>query len=333
VANQMDEPTILDQIRAAGPGSPFDPRSTVWTGSSLSRVVLPDGQAFVLKHLRPEHDWITRLSHGYGRVQHLWRSGVFAALDPVVEHGVVGVIEGHGAEALVMRDLTGSLNAPDCFLDREHVEALMAVLARFHTFAEGLEVAGLCSIAESANLMNPDLHRTDRGENRLEGGGDALQRGLDYLVSRAGGEAGEALAAYYGDIPGFEAAVLEATERPTLVHGDTRVENVGVAGGRLVAVDWGDLTLIGPREWDVVAFTVQAAEVHTGASVNEIRSLYERHAPQPLDDELLRLSWLRHFAGYGVANVGELAAAADDDARRRMKARLASNIEGFRNFY
>lgn len=327
----MLDNAVLDEVARTGRGEHFEPRHFVWTGSDLSRVELADGRAFVLKHLHAEGDWVSRLSNGIGRAQLVWRSGLLTQLDPVVEHGIVGIVEIDGIEALVMHDLSGRLNAPDCLLSVQKTEALMGALARFHDFAVSLDLPDLCSIHDVANLTNPALLRADRGRGHFEAGGDAVQQGLDYLVAKVGGAAADALAAFFDDVPGFASTVAERMSRPWLSHGDPRAENLGVADGRLVAVDWGELTGVAPREFDVAGFTVQAVCVHTEATPDQIRAAYERHASEPLDDELMRLAWLKHMTGAGVGNVGELAATSDPEERQRARARVSTTVAAFRD--
>ena len=69
------EDSILRKVRAAGPGEPFDPRAVSYTGTDLRRVTLDDGSAFIGMHLRPNGDWLMRVTNGTGRAQLLWTAG------------------------------------------------------------------------------------------------------------------------------------------------------------------------------------------------------------------------------------------------------------------
>ena len=44
----------------------------------------------------------------------------------------------------------------------------------------------------------------------------------------------------------------------SLVHGDAKLETLGLDGDRLVAIDWGEPTGIGPAQIDVALFAVMS---------------------------------------------------------------------------
>jgi aminoglycoside phosphotransferase (APT) family kinase protein len=68
-------------------------------------------------------------------------------------------------------------------------------------------------------------------------------------------EISEAVMAVHEDPTGLAEALM-ASAPPTLVHGDDRLENFGLNGNRLVAIDWGELTGIGPAAIDVARLAV-----------------------------------------------------------------------------
>ena len=49
---------------------------------------------------------------------------------------------------------------------------------------------------------------------------------------------------------------LEDAAPTTLLHGDFKLGNVGLRDGRLVLIDWGELTGTGPAEMDVAWFAL-----------------------------------------------------------------------------
>jgi hypothetical protein len=57
----------------------------------------------------------------------------------------------------------------------------------------------------------------------------------------------------------------------TLLHGDAKLENLGLSSHGLVAIDWGDLTGFGPREVDVAWFALKGT-ARIGCSPGEIYS-------------------------------------------------------------
>jgi len=46
----------------------------------------------------------------------------------------------------------------------------------------------------------------------------------------------------------------------TLLHGDAKLENLGLGSSGLVAIDWGDLTGFGPPEIDVAWYALQGKD-------------------------------------------------------------------------
>jgi aminoglycoside phosphotransferase (APT) family kinase protein len=73
----------------------------------------------------------------------------------------------------------------------------------------------------------------------------------------SGGDVAEAIFAVHAD-PEPLAEALLASAPATLVHADAKLENLGFDGDRLVAIDWGELTGVGPPEIDVAWFAVMS---------------------------------------------------------------------------
>ena len=318
---------LLSMVLDAGPGDPFDPRAVVFTGSDLRSVMLPDGSRVIVKHLHPQGDWFSRATGGTNRPQQVWRSGVLVELEQVVEHGIVGLIDFGDHEALVMHDLSEWLFPPDAWLERSDIDTLMNRLARFHDVASTVALpTALCGIAERANMCNPAAHRDDHGRHAAQGGPQAFQSALDYLADRVGGAAGAVLAGFFDDLPGFEAEVLMRTVRPTLLHGDTKAENLGIHGDRLVAVDWGEATGIGPAEFDIVRFAFGACGLTTDLTPPDIYNIYDHHTSTRLDDGLLRLATLACMANNGIGNLATISPTTDPEMKQRSKDRLRHTL-------
>jgi hypothetical protein len=325
---------LLSMVVDAGPGEPFDPRAVVFTGSDLRCVTLADGTQLIVKHLHREGDWLARATDGTDRPQQVWRSGVLTALEPVVEHGVVGLIDVGDHQALVMHDLSGWLFAPDVWLDRTDVDLLMNRLACFHELASTIDLpTSLCTIAERANLCNPAAHRHDNGRHPAPGGAQAIEGALNYLAERAGGAAGTRLAGFFDDLAGFAVQVTDLTDRPTLLHGDAKAENLGIHDDRLVAVDWGELTGVGPAEFDIVRFAFGACGYSTSLTPPEVYELYNGHVMVPLDGELVRLATLSCSVNNGIGNLATIAATTDPELKQRAKNRLRLVFAELRRLY
>lgn len=331
-----DDEALVREAIASKRGTAFDPRVLRFTGTALERVELDDGRVFVVKHLDPEGDWLARATGGIGRAQRLWSSGLLERLRPVVDHGVVGIIRLRDGDAIVMRDLSGALVAPEAHIDREGVEELLVRMAAFHAFAETLDAPGLCSIAQRCGFTNPAFHRDDRGPSPLARDGEApamITDAVAHLAGRAGGPAGRALLGYFDDLPAMVREIGSRTPRAALLHGDAKPENLGCSSGRLVAVDWGELTGRGPAEFDVVRFAFAASGFHAPLAPAEILEVYDRHALRPLDPDLVRLAMLATMATNGVGLLARITRYEDPELKQRAKDCLAAGIDALRRAY
>jgi hypothetical protein len=300
-----------------------------YTSTDLRSVTLASGQRVVVKHLAPDGDWLMRASGGVGRAQELWRSGVLSALDPVVEHGIIGLVDFGDHEAIVMHDLSGTLIPEVGMLAPDYVEALLAAMAQFHQAAASVELPPLCSVAARCNVMSPAFHDTDSGPGRLATGA-SMRTALDVLASRSTRAGAAALWSVIDDPDAFAAEVAEYSKRPTLVHGDAKPPNLGHNGVRLVAVDWGELTGPGPAEIDVVRFAFAACDLYCELQPDAIFEMYDRHAPLPLDPDLLRLAILGDVATFGVGRLAVIRDLTDDAVRARARANFRTGMARFR---
>ena len=323
---------VLAEVRAAGTSSAFDPRDLKYTSTDLQSVGLSTGERVVVKHLASQGDWLMRASGGVGRAQELWRAGTLSALDSVVDHGVIGLVDFGDHEAIVMRDLSATLIPEFALLTPDHVDAVLGAMARFHGAAASMDLPPLCSVAARCNVMNPAFHDTDQGPGRLSTGA-SVKTALEFLASRATRAGAAALWSVIDDRDAFAAEVAAHTKRPTLVHGDAKPPNLGYDRDRLVAIDWGELTGPGPAEIDVVRFAFAACDLYCDLQPDELFEMYDRHARLPLDRDLLRLAILGDVACFGVGRLGVIQDLTDDRVRERAKANFRSGMARFRAAY
>ena len=323
---------VLAEVRAAGVGSLFDPRGLKYTSTDLRSIRLSSGERVVIKHLAADGDWLMRASGGVGRAQALWRSGVLSALDPVVEHGVIGVVDFGDHEAIVMRDLSRVLIPEMGMVAHGDVVAVLGAMARFHEAARSVELPALCSVADRCNVMSPAFHDSDHGPGQLSTG-DAVRTALDVLASRSTRAGAKAMWSVIDDPDAFAAEVAARTERPTLVHGDAKPPNLGHHDGRLVAIDWGELTGPGPAELDVVRFAFAACDLYCELGPDDMFEIYDREARVSLDPDLLRLAILADVACFGVGRLAVMRDVTNDGVRERAKANFRTGMARFRSAF
>ena len=102
----------------------------------------------------------------------------------------------------------------------------------------------------------------------------------------------------------------------TLLHGDAKLENLGLDGERLVAIDWGELTGIGPAEIDVAWFAVMCGW-RTDGLPGDVFAAYDERAHRRLDPTALDLACIGSLAQMGFRMAGRCRA---NDAQTRTRA-------------
>lgn len=318
----MDGPdlgAVRRRIANGDRGAPFDPRPIAFTAGSDLRKMDIDGTSIIVKHLHPEGDWLSRATGGVGRAQLLWRSGVLDQIEPFVEHGVIGVLDLEDHDAIVMRDLSPVLFPPTGALDRDAVEGVLARLGRFHREAAVIDLPPLCSMRQRAAFMDPRFHAADTGHGNLATTAHLIPDTVRFLSGKAGA-AGHELLHLFEDPDAFVRRVIESAPDLTLLHGDPKPDNIGYTGSRLVAIDWGELTGVGPIEFDVVRFVVGACLTHTSLEPQEVYEIYDRSGPRPLDPATLYLAMLWAVANFGITNFAVIRALCDPGHRALAKA-------------
>ena len=229
--------SLLADVVAREPLAAADGRS----GSLLERVVLADGRALVVKHVRDGGDWIMRASHDHGRAAELWSSGVLARVPDVIDHAVVGAERAEDGWVVIMRDVSALVpdHARLTAGDSRRVLAAAALHARFWDEPP----LHLCSMVDRYRFLSPATAR------REAAGDDEVPR----LIGRGWERFAEVVPA---DVAGPVLAVLERPEPfaaalsafgSTLLQGDLKLGNLGLTGDRVVMLDWGTQTGWGPR--------------------------------------------------------------------------------------
>jgi hypothetical protein len=290
-----------------------------YSGARFELVVLADGRRLVHKHLPREGDWLTRLTAGDGRMRLLWDSGTLAQVGATVDHAVVAVVPCNGADVVVMRDVADVLIPSGTTVSSEVACRLLAGLGAFHQTWEGREIDGLCRPEDRYRLFAPRLHHSDSGPNRhpLR---DRILAGWDAFADLVPTDVAEAVFAVH-ERPEPLAEALMAAAPATLLHGDAKLENLGLDVDRLVAIDWGELTGIGPAEIDVAWFAVMSGWRIDGMP-GDVFAAYDRQAGRRLDPKALDLACIGSLAQMGFRMAGRCR-AADEQTRARAATLLA----------
>jgi hypothetical protein len=206
-----------------------------WSGNALERLVLTDGNVLIAKRIVPGADWIGRASADPGREGLLFTTGVLDRLPPAIDHAMVAAARDGDAWWLVMRDVSDELLDDDSIMSREANRRLLAAVNDMWEAFWGERVEFLAPQAVRLQMTAPSLGGRERDgvdllPKQFEVMWEAFAQAVDPDV------AGVVLALVEDPAP--LAAALDA-RGTTLVHGDIRDEQIGLAGRRLVLLDWG----------------------------------------------------------------------------------------------
>ena len=218
-----------------------------WSGAVMTRLRDRDGRAWVLKRDSLEGGWIARATADRPVLREAWFAGAGPELPWPARNPAVGAaVEPDGTCAILMPDLTGILFDWNARLSEPQLDAVLGALAAIHARPWGRElragVGAWTPLAERILLIcEPSLRRPgpahDAVAERLLPGWEAWRRLASPEAARL--------------IDGMAAepwAVLETLGRlpATLLHGDLKLANAGVAAdGAVELVDW-QMVMVGP---------------------------------------------------------------------------------------
>ena len=265
------------------------------SGMPLERLVLADGRVVVTKRIRPGGDWLMRNTHDEGRAAQMWWRGILAEILPILDHGVIGVLDDAPGWLLVMRDLSEWICTDGRRISRAESRRIIAAFHDLHLAFADRRLDDLCPLRDRYTVLSPAMSERERD-------GDALVpklvgRGWDIFTTVVDADVGDAVMALLHD-PSPLAAALE--QRPaTLVHGDMKMANLGIAPHAVIAIDWGSMTGIAPAAVDWAWYLATAAssiDADRDAVLADIRDVEgEHHDPVGLELALLgalvQLGW------------------------------------------
>jgi hypothetical protein len=207
---------------------------------------LDDGSVVVLKHSGLDQDWIMQATGDEDRVALLWDEGIFDRIPSGIQHAVLDVQRTDTGTLVVMEDVSAALFSNGGQLRREH-HRILEVLSEMHRAFVGLPLPPLCPLDRLYAFLSPQV---------------CSRFAESYEVPRL---AVEGWSRFHEIVPNDVSSVIEAIHaRPTylgdalsvrestLIHGDSKMANLGVAadGSRIVLLDWGSLSASGPPAID-----------------------------------------------------------------------------------
>jgi hypothetical protein len=219
-----------------------------WSGASMTLLRRGGGDRFVLKRDSLERDWIARATADRPLLREAWFAAHGPQLPPPVRAPYLGAGRDGDDVAILMPDLTGILFDWDAPISVETLNAVLASLAELHSYpwrSSGeidVDAAAWCPWRERATLIcRASLERPGPAREavaeRILPGWDAFDRLVPSTVRD--------LIDGLGRDPEPLLAAL-ANEPATLLHGDLKLANAGIAAdGSIPMVDW-QMVMVAP---------------------------------------------------------------------------------------
>ena len=287
------------------------------SGNSLERVTLRDGRRLVRKEASQEWDWISRATRDTGRVVTMFEQGLFERFPSSIDHAVVAAEHAGRRWSVFMRDVSAHLIADERRLGRSELRRVLAALADLHVTFWGERLDDLCGLADRYNLLSPATGRRERAAG--ERAGDLILRSWEHFNELVPGEIAGVIVGLAED-PGPLVSLLETCE-PTLIHGDVRLNNLGLAPDRVVLVDWGERTGSAPAPVELASFLVFDAkrfDVSKDDVVADARALYGDR----WDERAFELALIGGLVQLGCNFTLPIALGKGDAARAAAQAEL-----------
>ena len=207
-----------------------------WSGASMTSLRRGGGDRFVLKRDSLARDWIARATSDGPLLREAWFAAAGPALPmPIRNPALGGAFDpDSGESAILMPDLTGVLFDWDAVLPIEHLDRVLAALVALHE-APAPSPGPWCPVRERVALIcRSSLERPGPARDAVA---ERLMPGWDRFDQRASPAARDVVAALSDD-PSPLVRALEA-EPASLIHGDLKLANVGIAvDGAVEVVDW-----------------------------------------------------------------------------------------------
>jgi hypothetical protein len=220
---------------------------------------------------------------------------VLRRVEVFVDHTIIDIDSIDGQDVIVMRDARNDLLPAKTPVSMRTSAELLTGLSAMHEHCTGENVDGLCSIAARYAMFAPTFHAADHGPGRHPMA-DRFQLGWNLFAEHADRDLADAIAAVHRN-PERLGRRLEQFPL-TLLHGDAKLENLGHTTNRIVAIDWGDLSGIGPREVDVAWYALKGA-TRIECTPDELFRQYEEVSGVHLDPEAVDLACVGSLAQMG----------------------------------
>ena len=264
------------------------------SGAALERVILADGTELIAKRVGPAADWLGRVTRDRGRTALLWRAGAFGRMPRSIDHGIETVVPDGDGWWVLMRDLSATFLGDDRRLSRAESRLVLEAAAALHADFGGRVPEGAAALGDRLGMSAPRVAEAERA------GSDLLPKQLeaawDAFADSVPDDVGDAVLSAIGEVSAL-AGALEAAGPLTLLHGDLRDDNLGLADATVVLLDW-DLATAGTPTVEFAWYLCHDAW-RIDASHDEIEADYRAAEGEALSGRELELGMLSGLVQYG----------------------------------
>jgi hypothetical protein len=285
------------------------------TGATFERALLRDGTRVVLKHVTPE-DWFPKAIGTTDTLYRMWTGGLFARVPQSIDHLTLAVESDGDRYVIVMRDASEHLLGDQRILTKAENALVLRALDDLHAEFWGERIDGLASLRDHYAWVTPkfiastDMSRSDVW--RL------ILRGWEVFESVTPRDISGVIMHLLDDP---DALVGQLELRPqTIVHGDARLHNMGLAGDRLVLFDW-EVCGHGPPALDFAWYLIISAS-RIDASREQVIAEYREAAGERFDSRATELALIGALLRLGWNKALDIVDNPDDSVRAQERADL-----------
>lgn len=264
----------------------------------------------IVKRVVPLDGWLGRATRdGLGRSARLWLDGHIARMPVQLDTAITRVETDGEGYWIHMRDVSEHLLGDERRLGRDELYAVLGAAAGMHREFHGEDVAPAARLEDYLRFASPATAAREIDEPDLPP--KQLPAAWDAFAQVAPGDVAEAIAALLDD-PAPLATAL-ARDGLTLIHGDLRDDNLGVAANDVFLIDW-DLAAMATPGVELAWFMLQDAW-RTELSREEIIAQALAAEGRLLDQRGLALGAVAGICIYGWI-LGHSAVVHPDPAER-----------------
>ncbi len=283
-------PELLDRLGATA--APLEHAGN--SGAALERLVTAEGIVLIAKRVGGDSDWLGRVTRDRGRTALLWEAGAFARMPSELDPGIESVERDGEAWWIVMRDLSSTFLGDERRLTRGESERILRVAAAMHAEFSGDVPDGAAALEDRLGMASLPVAERERTSQDLLP--KQLEAAWDAFAEAVPRDVGDEILAAVRD-PAPLAAALLAASPPTLLHGDLRDDNLGLASEAVALLDW-DLAAAGPATFEFTWYLCHDAW-RIDASHDEIEADFRAAEGERVADHAHELGMLAGLVQYG----------------------------------